>query len=174
MFSWDISHFKLFNAVINSIDDQQLWKEDWCQKPIILVLQACFIPSICYKLYVIRTVQRVLMRCKQRVTIHVHVHVHSGKTMTTDPKIQIVAGDQDTCQPYSYYLFCLEFSKKWNKLSQKEWWEWTLLLTSPRSDCGCKASTRSKFFLFSIRFFLFLFTIDQATFFDHVNKNLFH
>ena len=45
--------------------------------------------------------------CKQRVTMH--VHVHSGKTMTTDPKIQMVARGQDTCQPYTctcrYYLF---------------------------------------------------------------------
>ena len=48
-----------------------------------------------------------------------HVHVHSGKTITTDPKIQIVARGQDTCQQYRYYLFYLEFSENKTNFHRK-------------------------------------------------------
>lgn len=48
-----------------------------------------------------------------------HVHVHSGKTMTTDPKIQILARGQDTCQPYRYYLFYLECFKNETNFHRK-------------------------------------------------------
>ena len=41
-----------------------------------------------------------------------HVHVHSGKTMTTDPKIQMVARGQDTCSHIHVHVGTIYFNHR--------------------------------------------------------------
>ena len=103
-----------------------------------------------------------------------HVHVHSGKKMTTDPKIQVVARGQDTCQPYRYYLFYLEFSKNGTNFHRKSGGSAHSFSRHLGETVTVKHPQEVSFFFSASGFFSSCLQNIKLPFLNHVNKNLFH
>ena len=103
-----------------------------------------------------------------------HVHVHSRKTMTTDPKIPMVAGGQDTRQPYKYYLLYLEFSKSETNFHRKSGGGAHSFSRHLGETVTVKHPQEVSFFLSASGFFSSCLQYIKLPFLDHVKKNLFH